>query len=143
MNKVGVITKVDDDKAVVMMVSSKTCGDCGCSTLTKIHHAKSCEYGKKYLIVQNTINAKVGDPVNLEFKTTKMLKASLVLYILPLIIMVVGILISNKLQGKNPSDIISFISGITALVVSYAMLSSFDKKEDRENLIKLSKFRGY
>lgn len=143
MNKVGVITKVEDGKAVVMMASSGTCGDCGCSPLTKRQHAESGEYGKKFVVVNNTINAKVGDPVNLEFKTTKMLKASLALYILPLIMMVLGILISNKLQGENPSDIISFISGIAALAVSYGILSIFDKKEDREDLIKLSEFRGY
>lgn len=140
MNKIGVITEIGNGDAVVMVGSAKTCGNCGCGTLTR-KNGEICD-DHRYIKVKNTIDAKVGDPVNIEFKTSKMLQTSAMLYLLPLVMLVAGIFTGNYIQGNNPNDLISFGAGVLLLAVSFLILNTIDKNKEKEELIIISEFRG-
>lgn len=142
MQKLGVITQITDDKAVVMLGKAETCGNCGCGALTR-KNGEMCEDDKHYITVKNSIGAQLGDPVNVEFQSAKMLSTSLILYLVPLLMMVAGILIANQIQGDNANDLISFVAGIASLLVSYLILSRVDKRQEKEELITISEFKGF
>lgn len=141
MNKIGVITEVQNDIATVMIAKAQSCGNCGCGKLTR-KDGEMCQDDKQYVKVKNTINGEVGDPVNIEFKTGRMISTSILIYLIPLIMMIVGIILANRLQGENSSDIISFIAGIASLIVSYLILSLFDKSKGNTELITVTEFKG-
>lgn len=141
MNKIGVITEVKGDEAIVMIAKAQSCGNCGCGKLTR-KDGEMCQDDKQYVKVKNTINGEIGDPVNIEFNTGKMISTSILLYLLPLIMMIVGILIANNIQGNNPSDLVSFGAGIASLIVSYIILNAFDKSKGNKELITVTEFKG-
>lgn len=140
MNKIGVITEIGNGEAIVMVGSAKTCGNCGCGALTR-KNGELCD-NHRYIKVKNTIDGKVGDPVNIEFETLKMLKTSAMLYLLPLIMLVVGIFLGNYLQGSNSNDLISFGVGVLLLGISFLILNKLDKNKEKKELITISEFRG-
>lgn len=143
MNKLGIITEVKDDIALVMVAKSEACGtSCGCGALTRMG-GRMEQDDHHYVKVKNTINGEIGDPVNIEFATNKLLSTSALVYLVPLIMLVVGIIIGNAVQGQNPSDLVSFLVGVVALVASYLILSMIDKKKDKEELITITEFRGF
>lgn len=141
MKKFGVITEKLDNYAMVMVGNSATCGNCGCSALTR-KNGKIEDSNHQFVKVKNTINAEIGDPVNIEFQTTKMLKTSAMLYLLPLVMLIVGIVFGHTIQGNTPNDILSFVSGMVFLVFSFIVISKFDKKNNKDDLITISEFRG-
>lgn len=138
MNKLGVIADIKDNNAIVMLGSSSSCGNCGCSVKFR-KDGEICE-GSQVITVANSIGAKIGDPVNIEFKTGEMLKTSVMLYLLPLLMLVVGIMVGSSLKF---SDILSFGLGIFMLALSYFALSMVDKKKDKDQLIVMTEFKGY
>lgn len=142
MNKIGVITELQNNKAIVMIAKAESCGNCGCRALTR-KNGEMCKDDKQFITVNNHIDAKVGDPVNVEFNTSKLLSASILLYFVPLVMMVFGIVLATILQGESVNEIISFLAGITSLAVSYIILSFFDKKKEKEELITISEFKGF
>ncbi len=143
MNKLGIITEVKGDTALVMVAKSEACGtSCGCGALTRTGNQMKQD-NHHYIKVKNTINGEVGDPVNIEFATNKLLSTSALIYLLPLIMLVIGIIIGNAVQGENPSELISFLIGIVALISSYLILSIVDKKKGKEELVSITEFRGF
>lgn len=142
MNKLGIIKEVKDDTALVMVFKSAACGtNCGCGALTRVD-GKMEQDDHHYIKVKNTINGEIGDPVNIEFATNKLLSTSALIYLVPLIMLVCGIFVGNAVQGQNPSDLVSFLVGIVALFASYLILSMIDNKKDKEELITITEFRG-
>ncbi len=142
MNKIGVITERDNDSAIVMVGHSSTCGNCGCGALTR-KNGKLCDNNHQFIKVKNSINANIGDPVSIEFKSGNMIKTSIMLYLIPLIMFVFGIFAGNQIQSDNKNDIISFLTGIVFLVLSFFILSRIDKKNPKEDLITISEYKGY
>lgn len=143
MNKLGIIADIKGDEALVMVAKSESCGtSCGCGALTSLGGKKKGD-DHHYVKVKNTINGEIGDPVNIEFATKKLLSTSALIYLLPLVMLVVGIIIGNAVQGENKSDLVSFLIGLIALIVSYLILSRIDKKKEKEELITITKFRGF
>lgn len=143
MNKLGIVTQVNNNEAIVMVAKSAACGtSCGCGAMTRVKgQMKNDDH--HYIKVKNSIDAKIGDPVKIEFETSKLLSTSVLIYLVPLVMLVIGIVIANYLQGENPNDLLSFISGIISLFVSYLILSIFDKKDNKKELITISEFKGY
>lgn len=139
MNKIGVITDIKNNDAIVMIAQTASCGNCGCSGKTR-KDGEMCDDDKKFVKVNNSINGEVGDPVNIEFKTSKMLKTSIMLYFIPMLLFVIGIFVGNTLKK---GDIISFGSGVLFMIISFVILSFIDKKKNKEELITISEFKGY
>ena len=89
----GVVTQVGSDgTAQVKTVRSGACKSCSARHSCKPGEAKEME-----VAVLNPLGAKPGDRVILTFDTGNLLKATFLLYILPIIGLLVGAIIGNHL----------------------------------------------
>lgn len=134
MNKKGIVSKVEDDKLYVILTRSSACGDCS--------SCGGCEAKTIDLSMTNDIDAKVGDFVEIEYNTKNMLKSTLLVYIFPLIMLVVGIFLGNYINFNTSSDskdLISFLFGLGLMLVSYLIINKIDKKVQSNSFFKLKK----
>lgn len=104
----------NDGTAVVIHVRESACsGDC--------HKCSGCGAAKEAVLFDaaNPIGAKRGDLVKVESATGPVLKAAVVLYVIPLILFFLGYYLGDKYLGMGALvSCLSFVLGI-ALVVLY------------------------
>ena len=125
MNETGTVVRVDEDYLILLMTRSEACLRCG-----------ACGAGRSrnemVLRVKNTCGAQEGDFVQISIKEGAFLKASLLAYGLPLLIMFAGFLFGGPLAlllGMAEYDaLFRFSLGALLLGVSYLMLNLFSKK---------------
>ena len=125
MNQQGFIVEIVDDKTAKMrMQRHSACASCGkCAKLTS-------ESQDLIVEVDNQIGAKVGDHVEVSMETVKVMKATMLAYILPLIFLVAGTAISfgvlNAISFKGPLEVISGLCGLLCTFLSYLYLRRID-----------------
>ena len=129
MNQVGTVIEIlKDNRAKVTMRKHSACGDCG-----------ACQHGKENMkmniIAANEISAKVGDLVEVDMETQNVLGAAFIVYVIPLIMMVLGIVIGNSiLRNIGISDkieIYSAIAGFILMAVSFAVIKTYEQSFQR------------
>lgn len=126
MKEVGRIIEVNNDIAKVLIARHAACGDCG-----------ACQVGREnlnmILTAENTIEGKPGDMVEIELKTENFLFASFIMYGIPLLGLIIG-LIGGYYSGiafgydENKSQLIAAISGLVILAVSYLVIRFNESK---------------
>lgn len=134
MNKKAIVSKVEKDRLEVIFTRSSACGDCS--------SCGGCEAEAINLNASNDIDAKVGDFVEIEYNTKNMLKSTLLVYIFPLIMLVIGIIIGNNIElGSlaNSKDLISFLFGVLLMFISYIIINRIDKKVKANHFFKIKK----
>ena len=107
----------DDGTAVVVHVRESACsGDC--------HKCSGCGATKQTVVlcVENPIGAKAGDWVVMEAKSSAILKAAAVLYLLPMLLFFVGYFTGDVLFGHGA------LVGCLAFVASIALVVLYDRK---------------
>ena len=116
----GTVTKVEGNKAWIMVARSEMCDCCGsrgiCHTLG----------GGKNMEAEaiNTVQAKVGDRVQLSIKPGVLWKISLLFYMIPVIALVSGALIGFEigLSLKFDPELFSAFLGISFAALSYIII---------------------
>ena len=127
MNQQGFIVEIVDDKTAKMrMQRHSACASCGkCAKLTS-------ESQDLVVEVDNQIGAKVGDYVEVSMESVKVMKATMLAYILPLVFLIAGTAICffvlNKIEFKGPIELLSGLSGLLFTFLSYLYLRKNDKK---------------
>ena len=127
MNQQGFIIEIVDDKtAKMIMQRHSACSSCGkCAKL-------SSETQDLVVEVDNKIGAKVGDHVEVSMESVKVMKATMLAYILPLVFLTAGTAICffvlNKIEFKGPIELLSGLSGLLFTFLSYLYLRKNDKK---------------
>jgi len=127
----GIITKIDDNFATIIIDSTDDCKDCGIRFL--------CSPGsdnEKTIRLENTIEAKVGDKVLVTEASNVLLRLSFLQYGLPLLGFIIGIVISSYLNIQiNPIELFQFLFGLLGLgiagVISYLIIRGMAKKPDK------------
>lgn len=123
MNKRGMVTKVEGNKLHVIMTRSSACGDCS--------SCGGCEAETISINVENDINAVVGDFVEIEYNKSNMLKSTILVYIFPLIMLVLGVITGLNLNtglGPDSKELLSFLMGVCFMGISYFIINKVDKK---------------
>ncbi len=125
MEQVGRIIKIEQDKAIVEISRSSACGDnChGCN--------ESCSIAPLKIEVENSLNAKLGDYIELAMDTTTVMKLAFFVYIIPIFMMIIGVLLSLtilKRIGYTNYEIISILIGILCLGIFHLVLKKIDKE---------------
>lgn len=121
----GVVVEVDNEIATILFKRSSACAKCGACGLT-------ANQTDMYLKINNNLGAEVGDVVQVETNTSSVLTASVIVYVIPLIFLVIGvglgyyIDITFKLL-QNP-DALGAIFGIVFVAVSYLGIKAFEPK---------------
>ncbi len=126
MKRQGKVIGINNDRARVSLRKHSACGDCG-----------ACQIGEENMNMEidaiNTAMAKVGDDVEIDMASPNVLTAAFLAYGLPLISLIIGILISNKiftllgLGGKN-IEIYSLLCGILLMLISYGYIRLNEEK---------------
>jgi sigma-E factor negative regulatory protein RseC len=113
----------DNGTAQVLLVRESACsGDC--------HKCSGCGAAKETLLVlaENPIGARPGELVRLRSETAPVMKAALVLYILPLVLFFGGYFLGAALWGLGALvGCLAFVAGI-GLAVAYDRLVAGKKK---------------
>ena len=79
----------------------------------------------------NKLNAKVGDFVEVKGEVKNILKYTFIVYMIPFAAMIIGIILGNyffKNRGYSSFEILSFITGIGFLLVSFFIVKLIDNK---------------
>ena len=106
----GIVFKLGASGAGTAWVKTTRSSACeSCSSRSACHTGG----GGKEMEVEaiNTVNAKVGDRIVLNIKTTSLLKATFLLYVFPILAMIAGALVGQTVAGMRGSD----PSGLSAL----------------------------
>ncbi len=136
----GIVTKTDSRAAWVKTVKSGNCA--GCSARGSCHTMGGDDEMEVKAI--NEAGAKVGDRIVLSFKTSSLLKATFLLYVFPILLLIVGAAIGQEMAPKfgfNPSGF-SAIMGFTfffaaLLIIKTTANKLARKKEYRPKIIKI------
>jgi sigma-E factor negative regulatory protein RseC len=129
MEQVGFVRRIIDDKAELEVMRASGCGNCnGCGG--------GCETSTHIVTIKNTINASVGDLVELKANKENILKYTMIVYMIPFIFLIAGIVLGNsyfKSIGNSNYELLSFATGILFLVISYFILRVIDKKIEKKD----------
>lgn len=140
MNQQGfIIDIVDNRTAKMIMQRHSACASCGkCSKL-------SSECQDLVVEVDNSIGAKKGDRVEVSMESVKVLKATLLAYLVPLIFLLVGTILTyyilDLIKFSGHIEIIGGVVGLICTCISYLLLKKNDNKfkESREYIPKITR----
>ncbi|MPN04943.1 positive regulator of sigma(E), RseC/MucC [Acetoanaerobium noterae] len=138
MTKYGTIVALKNGKATLQVPRSTACGDkCGsCSS--------HCNQGMIEIDVRNDLHAHVGDRVEVESTTQLILGAAFLVYVVPLIMMFLGIILTNVVAsriGISPNELVAVIVGLFFLALTFVGIKICDRKrnEDRKQIFTMTK----
>lgn len=112
----------DDGTALVIHIRESACsGDC--------HKCSGCGAAKEAIVFQaeNPIGAKTGDLVNVRSETGPVLKAAVVLYMLPLVMFFAGYALGAALKISGA------LCGGLAFALSIVLIVMYDRHLAKEN----------
>ena len=116
MKSNGKVIAINGNRIKLKMFKESSCAHCsGCGDANKLARELEVTYDG---------DIEIGDIVTFELEDSKMLKIGFTVYILPIIMMILGFFISNKMGG---SEKISVLVSFAFLVLSFAGLHIYDK----------------
>ena len=131
MEQIGIVKEVKGSDVVLEVRRASACGT-HCASCSS-----SCEVAPHLLTVDNRVNAELGDIVQIQAEAKKILKYTFLIYIVPLVFLITGIALGNgyfKGRGFENYELLSFLTGIGGLAISYLVLKLIDnsvaKKDD-------------
>lgn len=124
----GVVAEIEDGIARVAILTKSACEQCAASGV--------CHPGdQEYLEAANPLGAKKGQKVKVVLAPQVYLKASIILYGIPMAALIAGAIIgkniSTRYVGEQNSDLWAFIAGVACLLVSFLFIRSYNKKVEK------------
>lgn len=127
----GVVIQTFDDKARVRTIRSSACE--GCASESFCHPEKGTEM---IMEVVNNIHAKVGERVKIGLKPGVYLKASFLVYMVPIISFIIGAIIGKELAAyisySKDSDLFAIISGVILLIPTFIAMRLYNRKIEKD-----------
>ncbi len=120
INEEGTIKKIIGDKAVVHARRGSMCESCGqkkaCGSLANTDDVE--------IEAINTANAKIGDRVYVSIRPASLLKITTLVYLIPVISLIIGIIIGNKigLAYSFDPELSSFVAGIILFIITFLFI---------------------
>ncbi len=124
----GVVAEIEDGIARVAILAKSACEQCAASGV--------CHPGdQEYLEASNPLGAKKGQKVKVVLAPQVYLKASIILYGIPMAALIAGAIIgkniSTRYVGEQNSDLWAFIAGVVCMLVSFLFIRSYNKKVEK------------
>lgn len=131
MGEKGLVINTKDHLAVIQMTRTEACGQC-----------RACLAGmkKEEMIIEadNECNAKVGDWVIMELRNNSFMKAVLILYGIPMVALVAGIVLGYYVLYQYISsvnrEVLSFFVGILFTVLAFLWIRSKESVWDKKKI---------
>ncbi|NLJ98764.1 MAG: SoxR reducing system RseC family protein [Tissierellia bacterium] len=130
MEQIGYVRKTIDNTAEVEVRRIAGCGG-GCSSC-----GGGCNAPSIIVSMENLINAKEGDFVEIKAKPRNIIKYALIVYMIPFIMLILGITLGVRLfQSLNISNFetYGFIVGLLFLAVSLGIVKIIDRRIKNKN----------
>jgi sigma-E factor negative regulatory protein RseC len=124
----GIVVEVTGDIAKVSILTKSACENCSSSGV--------CHPGKQgYMEASNPLGAKQGQKVKVVLAPQIYLKASIILYGIPVAVFVAAAILGKKLGLRygtvSNSDIYAFIAGMVGMVVSFIAIRMYNNKVEK------------
>ncbi|EFM24865.1 positive regulator of sigma(E), RseC/MucC [Peptoniphilus duerdenii ATCC BAA-1640] len=131
MKQTGIVFELNDDKAKIIVTRLAACGS-SCESCS----AHCGENKQEYINVKNDIGLKIGDRVEITTDSTAVLKYIALVYGLPLIFLISGVLIGMLLNLK---EMYSLLVGFVFMIVSFIFIKTIDNKNGSNHGIIIKK----
>lgn len=121
MKEIGEITAIEGEFAVIKIQRSSYCNSCGACKLAD-------QGDEMILTVPNSLAGQPGDLVELGLKSTSILKASVIIYLIPLISLIVGVVCGYAIAGKlggNP-ELYGALTGVSFTILTFVGINILD-----------------
>ena len=128
IEEIGIVTKADGIVANVIVQRRSACDGC------KVQGA--CKPSDEGMEIEalNPVQAKEGQKVKISIKPQAYLKGTIVIYGIPLLAFMAGVILGKNIGEsyfkQMDSDIVSFISGFAALIISFLVVKAWSKKAE-------------
>jgi sigma-E factor negative regulatory protein RseC len=129
----GIVLSASDGIVEVSLSKSDNCDTCSAKIICKPGDSE-----KKVLKVLDPFGVLPGDIVKISIQGADVLKASFILYGLPLVILIAGIFSGLSLfSGNEQQELFSFLFSLGLVAVYYLFVKSLQNKRGKENLPKI------
>ncbi len=124
----GIVAEIVDGMAKVAVMKKSACEQCAASGV--------CHPADQDLMeAANPLGAKKGQKVKVVVAPQVYLKASIILYGIPMAVFIAGAIIAKNLAlcmgSEANSDLWAFIAGMVCLLVSFLFIRSYNKKVEK------------
>ncbi len=124
----GIVAEIEGDIAKVAILKKSACEQCSASGV--------CHPGDQdFMEAANPLGAKKGQKVKVVVAPQLYLKASIILYGVPMAAFIGGAIVAKnlavKLGSEANSDLWAFISGTACLLVSFLFIRAYNKKVEK------------
>jgi sigma-E factor negative regulatory protein RseC len=124
----GIVAETEGDIAKVAILRKSACEACAAAGI--------CHPGdQEFMEAANPLGAKKGQKVKVVVAPQIYLKASIVLYGVPMAALIGGAIIGKNLalkySGEANSDLWAFISGMVCMAVSFIFIRMYNKKVEK------------
>ena len=128
----GIVTKVDSSTAWVKCTKSAACESCKakgfCDTMGGPDDDVEVE-------VINAVGAKINDRVTISFETSSLLKVSFLVYMVPVLFLILGVVIGDKIAliFNYDRSIFSIVAGFLFLVAAFFFVKAKGNKMSKKD----------
>jgi sigma-E factor negative regulatory protein RseC len=129
---IGRVVKILGDQAFIEVEHTSACAECG------LQEAEEMATGGKVVFEAfNMIQTKVGDRVRVRVQTAAYMKATIYVYGIPVLLLVIGAVFGVYIAGplKRSSDAMSAMFGIVGLLLGIFILFLLRKKGNAKKYI--------
>lgn len=121
----GVVTGISGDIAQVSIVQKNACAECASAGIC---HPDD----KEFMEASNPLGAKKGQRVKIVLAPQIYLKASIILYGIPMAALLAGAIIAKHIAiragAESQSDLWAFAAGITCTIISFLFIRLYNRK---------------
>lgn len=124
----GIVVSIENGIANIVVVKNEGCADCHAKIICKPASGK-----ENIIQAIDTIGVKPGMRVCFEIKGGALLRASFILYGIPLVLLLIGVFMGMSLfDGYTGKELFAFLFGL-GLVILFFILNYFRAKVNRSN----------
>lgn len=131
MKQTGIVFELNDNKAKIIVTRLAACGS-SCESCS----AHCGENKQEYINVKNDIGLKIGDRIEITTDSKAVLKYIALVYGLPLIFLISGVVIGMLLNLK---EMYSLLVGFVFMIVSFIFIKTIDNKNGSNHGIIIKK----
>ena len=128
MKEIGTIISISGGTATIQINRGEKCEGC--------HVCDAFGQNKMQLEAYNKANAKVGDLVEISIEPKQIIKGSLLVFIFPLVMMILGYIIGDTVS-RSPGETGGIIGSFTALCLSFVCIKILDSKKNKDAAVVL------
>ena len=127
MDEEGVVVATDGDEAIVEVRRGSACAGCHARHVCIPHGAEAMR-----IRVLSEPGTRVGDRVRLSIESSAIVKASFIVYILPLIglilFAVIGGLLAQRFLLADHVELCQLLSGLVGFLLVFMLIWMYDKR---------------